>query len=331
MRIFVDESGDFAFPSDGRHDAYVLAGVICPNSEYPEVEAFVRDRCHAWGLPELHAKSMRPAQITEVASFICDRSLTAIAHVTDTELMDRALITDFRMRQAARIAESRDRWRARGGDSETLAAEIDQLIAAAGLKDEVSNPEFVQQHQLPLLILGCVQVCLDRFFGPEWNSDFETFDFVIDAKLPDALSPGERYSREIYKPVLGSSKGFSLELPPDGKSQADHPFRQFDHEDSEHTDLGRLFVNGLPSGESHDHAGLQLADIVANTVRRAVLKGPKSSTWKAFNLLRATLLTREGTTRRAWTIKPYWFTGGGREPDLGRYGPLLSSRVCPLS
>jgi hypothetical protein len=83
VRVFFDESGDYAFPFD-RFDCYVQAALVCPESALPAAEGFVRDRCAAWDLKELHAHRLSAGQLQEVAEFLSDMPIELCAQAHDT-------------------------------------------------------------------------------------------------------------------------------------------------------------------------------------------------------------------------------------------------------
>lgn len=60
MRLFFDESGDFAFPLD-RFACYVQAGVICPDSYLEALGDFADDRLRSRPLIDVETPSCAAA------------------------------------------------------------------------------------------------------------------------------------------------------------------------------------------------------------------------------------------------------------------------------
>jgi hypothetical protein len=69
VHIFFDESGDYAFPKD-RFDCYVQAAVICPDSQFERVHAYVEAEKQEHGVRELHATNIQSRKLLDVAHFI---------------------------------------------------------------------------------------------------------------------------------------------------------------------------------------------------------------------------------------------------------------------
>jgi hypothetical protein len=152
VRIFFDESGDYAFPLD-RFDCYVQAAVVCPESALPAAEGFVRDRCAAWGLKELHAHRLSATQLQEVAEFLSDMPIELCAQLTDTVLTTSEVIHSCRLDQAAAYQRSIDNYRRSGGRDPEVMANLQAQIKKAGLASQIPDGEFVQA---TLLVDGTV-------------------------------------------------------------------------------------------------------------------------------------------------------------------------------
>ena len=117
--------------------------------------------------------------------------------------------------------------------------------------------------------------------------------------------------------AIASTDRFVWVLPPEWRERPHHPFLRRYAADSEHTSLNQLWENARRYDDSRLHAGLQLADVAAGVVRRAVTEGERSPTRAAYESLRMTLTDMEGNC-----LRPYRFRGAP-SPDSARYEPLM--------
>jgi hypothetical protein len=318
MKIAVDESGNYGLGRSERFESYVLCALIVPDSMLDVVERFVDDVCRQWQRRELKSSRMKPQWINEVAEFLAGHQISAVAYVTDNEVMTKAIVGEFRLRQAAAIAKGRQRV-LDADPNDTRIADIDALldrVAGAPGSEHISHDDFIQAQQIPELVLECVRRTCLRYSEPEWDSDFERFRFVFDAKHPDRLKAGERYVHEGLERMIGSTKRLTLDLPLEWAERPEHPFRQFDDVDGQHTLLSEL-LGARDWARSEDDVCVQLADVVAGTIRSVIELGAHSPRLQAYQTLRAVLTDQDG-----YCLHVYRFRGAP-QPDLVRYMPLL--------
>jgi Protein of unknown function (DUF3800) len=317
MKIAVDESGDYGLAND-RFESYVLCGLIVPDSKEEAVARFMDHARERWRRRELKSSKMRPEWIVHVAEFLASHHISAVAFVTDNEVMTRKGVWGFRLRQAAAIANGRQRIVDANPDDlriPDIDALMDMVAGVPGV-GHMSDDDFIQSHQVPELLLECVQRACQRYRGQEWDADFERFRFVFDAKQPDRLKAGERYIDEHVERMIGSTKRLSLELPGEWKDRPEHPFRCFDDDGGEHMLLGEL-LGARNWMRSEDDDCVQLADVVAGTVRSVIETGSRSPRWSAYEKLRIVLADLNGQCLRVFRFR------GAPDGDVSRYAPLI--------
>jgi hypothetical protein len=164
----------------------------------------------------------------------------------------------------------------------------------------------LQAQFLVHLIRAALQKAILIFSMDEWRDDSWDFHFVIDGKLPLKKASGEKYLDDMLVPVLGSQQGATLGLLDAWKNDPVHPFgEKYSRERGRVrgvevegvTDLKAIFKDGLRFEPSHQHAGLQLVDAVAYTVRRAVLSPNNAAIQRAYDVLRPKLLNEDRRAR----------------------------------
>jgi uncharacterized protein DUF3800 len=329
--LYVDESGDYGFPTD-HFDCYAQAALVRPDKLLAEVDAFVAARKAAWSVEELHASELGDEQLVEVAEFIASSRLSLLASVTDTELVTMRDIQQYRLDQAAITKKGLDRYvrestKVRGGPAPEIEQWMDRMIKRAGLTSQISHGEFLQAQFLVYLIRAALQKAILIYSMDEWRDDSWDFHFVIDGKLPLKKASGEKYLDDMLVPVLGSQQGATLGLLDTWKDEPVHPFvEKYSRERGRIrgvevdgvTDLKAIFNEGLRFEPSHQHAGLQLVDAVAYTVRRALLSPNSAAIQHAYDVLRPKLLNED---RRALAINRLR-NGGPADRAKQRYRSL---------
>lgn len=130
----------------------------------------------------------------------------------------------------------------------------------------------------------------------------------VDAAVNAAAAAWESWRR-----VSGAHRG-ELVAPNTWGDEPVHPFAAKFFEPSENVSLNRIFEHGLRFEPSHEHAGLQLVDVVAYVMRRAILEPDNDVIHRAYAHLRGNLRTeRDGQALRLVS------GGGGREREIDDY------------
>ena len=144
-------------------------------------------------------------------------------------------------------------------------------IKRAELSPRVSDSEYIQAHMLVGLIHAVLFKSIVRYIDDSWRDDLVDFHFILDGKLPDKLAAGEKDLDVLLVPLLGSND-YELVVPNTWGDEPVHPFAAKFFEPSENVSLNRILEHGLRFEPSHEHAGLQLVDVVAYVTRRAILE-----------------------------------------------------------
>jgi hypothetical protein len=329
VNLFFDESGDFAF-SDGPFDAYAQAALICPTASLDHLDRFVSERSNELGLDELHAHKLSSRQLLEVCRFLGRSDCQLLASVTDTALITRGDIERHRLDQAAATQRNLDSYRARGGSVAEIVQWMSRQVKRAGLPSQIPHGDFVQAQFMLGLIADALQKALLWYQEDRWAPDLATFYFVLDGKLPAKMASSEKYLSESIVPTLGTRR-VPLEIPERWKKgEVPHPFiatferergRIRGEEFENVIDLKAIFGNGLRFEDSKEYPGLQLADVTAHVVRRALLESENTAIQQAYDHLRPKLVMKNG---RCLLINR--FRGSSEAGPLDRYQPLHSTR-----
>jgi hypothetical protein len=312
MHLYFDESGDFAFPTD-RYDVYVQAGLIVPDSFVGKVEHYVANKKSELAVKELHAAELPDEELVAICQWLNSGPLSLIGQATDTAVMTAAQLRNYRQEQAARLAENLEQYKAAGGRWTGAEAWYTRHIKRAELSSRVSDSEYIQAHMLVGLIHAVLFKSIVRYIDDSWRDDLVDFHFILDGKLPDKLAAGEKDLDVLLVPLLGSND-YELVVPNTWGDEPVHPFAAKFFEPSENVSLNRIFEHGLRFEPSHEHAGLQLVDVVAYVTRRAILEPDNDVIHRAYAHLRDNLRTeRDGQALRLVS------GGDGHEREIDDY------------
>lgn len=272
MWFFFDESGDFTFPA-GRFDAYTQAVVICPDSKLEEVDQWTKAKQGEWGVVELHGSELSDDQVWEVCRFLRALGLPAVVQATDTLAVTLKDIEQHRLTQAVRLHENAEMWKAAGGQGDAIPQWYDRHIKATAFEGRLNHSEWLQANSLVDLFHWALNKSVIAHLDDEYRPDFEVFRFVLDRKLPGKLASGEKHLDAVLLGYLASNpEKMSLIQVKEWAEPPLHPYyANFTNEADTGFDLTKLFSHGLEFESSHDHAGLQLADVLAYTARRRIV------------------------------------------------------------
>lgn len=303
MLLFFDESGDFGFPDD-RFDAYTQAVVICPDSKMPELEEWAAATRDEWDIEEFHATELIDDQVWEVCRAMRTRGIPALVQATDTNAASLKDIEQHRLTQAVRLHENMETWRAGGGQGEAIPSWYHRIVKANAYAGRVSHAEWLQANMIVDLFHRGINKAVAFHHNDKYRPDFEEFRFILDGKLPGKLAPGEKHLDQVLLGYLASNpQKIHLISVIEWAQPPVHPYvANFSTENG--IDLRKLFSRGLEFEQSHDHVGLQLADIVAFTARKRIVEPGNE------------------TIRWAWqTLKPLVRTETGLFLYLRNFGP----------
>jgi hypothetical protein len=317
MHLYFDESGDFAFAGD-RFDAYVQAALICPDSFVEKIEHYVHNAKRELGVEELHAAELPDERLIEICRFLDGGPLSLVAQVTDTQVVTDAQITEHRQEQAKLLERNLEQYKQAGGEWEGAEAWYTRHIKRAALASRINNSEYVQADLFVNLIHAALFKSIVRYTDDAWHDDLADFHFVLDGKLPGKLAAGEKELNVLLVPRLGSND-YELVVPTNWNEVPMHPFVAKFGTDGGTLSLNRIFEHALRFEESHAHAGLQLVDVVAYVVRKAIVEPENEVIYAAYSLIRENLRTE----RTGQALRLVRYTTGQDNLDENRYRPVL--------
>ena len=280
MRFYLDESGDFNIAPTRNPSYSVAAGVFIPESRLEAVEHDVATICReeGFGGSEIKGESIPNSLRRRLCEYLgrSRPNIRAAAAVTDNRIVTTEDLARRRRDQSSRFEANRDWYAQAGGDSREILDHLRQLIKQTEYSTRISDADYLHMVMFQHLIVMALQGSLLTFFEPEYDEDFREFRFNLDAVGCRKLSPFEKALSKNIVAFLGTAPTLMGKVPEkrgltviDEWAMREHPFEQrFGQGDV--IDLGLIFEHGLHFIPSEQSVGIQLADVVANTIRRAL-------------------------------------------------------------
>lgn len=118
-------------------------------------------------------------------------------------------------------------------------------------------------------IRGALQFSVAYFMDEKHKENFYEYHFIFDGKLTRKLAPCEKLIQEYLTYLWDNRARTRHSNPlgiPDFWKDINHPFCRSFFDEEKNLSLNRIFKNGFNFPDSRDSLGLQLVDIIVNTV-----------------------------------------------------------------
>jgi hypothetical protein len=300
MRIYIDEAGSFVAPPNAVNSFSLVLALVVPTAR--EDELFyeflrLRDSWPSRGI-EIKGSSLDEKQAAEVVSLVGGYDILMDFVAVDMMSHPKAIIDDFKARQADAITAhvTRDHY------SEFIL----QLIGMERTIREMPNQLFVQAQLTIQLILKIMQNAI-LYFVQRLPAELGDIAWIIDRKnhtitemeetwTTIILPMGEsHFMKEPFIALIGADYSFfvryQVDLAADEKMarHVDWVDKTYGERGSSRTgriiDAKRLLTEQLKFADSRDSLGLQLADILASTLRRGLNSRLGPSGWAGLGKL----------------------------------------------
>lgn len=288
MNIYIDEAGAFVPPSQNRPHLYsiVLALVVPSANEAELFYQFLRLR-DSWPQQavEIKGSKLNEYQTAQVIKLLAAHDAIAEYHAIDMALHPNEVIDEFKARQAASLTEHLTPAHA--------AAVVQRLHDDAQAIRTIANPLFVQAFLTIELILDMLDTAIN-YFAQRRPSELGRFAWMIDRKDRSVtqmeqlwstliLPFGEpRSAKHPHAKVEGFDYSHFAKYEID-ESTADEkmkrhlqwmrstlPFSKAVPDQLRCIDAKRIWTEERSFADSKGNLGLQLADIAASTLCRAL-------------------------------------------------------------
>jgi len=300
MRIYIDEAGIFV-PPTGQQSSYslVLALVIPSACEVNLFYEFLRLR-DSWPKHEIEIKgsSLDEKQAAQVIELLASFDVVVDFVAIDMALHPMTIVDDFKRRQAEAITAHVTR--------EHHAEMVFELVQLEHTISSMPNQLFVQTELTITLILNILQIAT-LYFVQRQPAELGDIAWIVDRKGHTLTEMEKAWSTMI----LPTSENYFMKKPLIFLKEGDYShFARYETDLSVDRDMARhiewmntiygkqevprkskvinakrLLKEQLEFADSRNSLGLQLADMLASILRRALNDHMRKSGWKDFGKL----------------------------------------------
>jgi hypothetical protein len=303
MRVYIDEAGAFVVPASTKDSSYSLVlAVALPSSTEAELFKEYLLLRSGWPNPEKEIKGskLNEHQAAQIISLISRYDVLVNYYAIDMASHGDRLVTDFKLRQAAAVVANLT--------SEHQSELVSQLSGFADYIRGMANQLFVQAFLTVNLVLEAVQE-LTLYYVQRQPRELGSIAWIVDRK-DRTITQMEDMWTALILPWSESHFARKPLLSPIGADFSHFDARygitpgKSDEEMSRHLewlyktynlrppsgsekslDAKRLLTEQLEFLDSRDSPGLQLADMLAAILRRALMKHLQLSGWQNFGRL----------------------------------------------
>jgi hypothetical protein len=317
VHIYIDESGPFVPTTEPRVSC--VAALAIPSAKRDGLfRDFDRLKKEISGSKEeLKGSTLTERQTRRVARLLgaCDATLELVLIDMGRQRDEETSASKFE--QASGITEhlTRDHYK----------MQVEELLYCQQAMRSVSNQLYVQMR----LTIGIVRRGFEIFtnyYAQREPAELGSFEWIVDAKQADRLTPSEALWSTLLLPMMNLTR------------VAHFGWADYSHMDRFRTsisiqeapaldgyDLHGVIGEGLSFRDSRDEPGLQLADIAANAVTRAMNWRLASEGWLDFG--RLIVARREQTIELAALDDT---AGPIIKPSSIAYQPVFGPRLLAL-
>jgi len=268
MKFFFDESGTFQLPRAGEHAVGIVSGIAIADAD--EAEIFRRFDAFLSKLPSSSFKNGEPK-----GKFLDDASRKALATMLAAlpGILLRPVMLDLTSlggqphAQVASLVSRKLTELEAACRHETMRNQMAHLALDVG---RLSAQQALRLAAWAKCIARTIQDSIILHSGTKYQSSWNSPRFEID---PVEKTPGNREERVFGTMLPMWVTSWSHDEPftiIEGVHTADHPLVK-NWDSGEGLDIGKMFSNNVHYVSSASSRGIQLADMTADLVRRAVI------------------------------------------------------------
>lgn len=288
MQVFIDESGTFTIPPTPLPSISCIACVVLPTASSSRILEGFQVLAEDWPKEksgEIKGRHLNEDQCDAALRYFSRNKVRVQAVACDMGMHTPEDIRIHRVGQIEKLSQI-----SKGAFSNSLIAEVEGLMGMAG---SISLPEYCQLQVLTAFLHDIIrrQILWLSFFDP---SDLSQFDWVVDAKS-ESLTRMELLWRSIVKPLLQSKSlrephilvegGDYSNMPPELTSIFEAPplhLAPYVRKRSGPFEVFNLnpLLEKVKFSDSTSTIGLQMADVAASIVRRALTGKLRRAGWQ---------------------------------------------------
>jgi Protein of unknown function (DUF3800) len=268
MKFFFDESGNFQLPQAGEHRVGIVSGIAIPDSD--EAEIFRRFDAFLSKLPSASFKDGEPkgrclddASRKALATMLSNLPVIVISPI----MLDLTSLAGQPQAEVPTLVARKLKELEATCRHETLRNQIAELALDVG---KLSTQQALRLTAWAKCVARTIQDSIILYGSRDHESSWNSLRFEID---PVEQMAGNREERVFGTMLPMWATSWSQDEPfttIEGIHTADHPLVK-NWDTKEGLDIGKMFSNNVHYVSSASSRGIQLADMTASLVKRAVI------------------------------------------------------------
>ncbi len=274
MKIYIDESGTFKKSNDKDFSISCVGTLVIPDWSFPKLMKKyekVRQSLPKNEKGEVKGKLLNEVQVARIIDLLVRNNTLFEACLIDMNVQDEA-----QLNEQIKILKSNHTSRLSPLGLEKNGEWIKSLLA----RFDLMSPQLLVQFMLTTRLLHRTIQYATAYYSQRAPKELGTFEWYIDAKSKDGVTKAESWWWETVPPFLASISKTSpaMVLPFGDYSFYDAAYgADIEKEEDEGHDLHKVFSNLIFKSEI-DY-GLELVDIITNTLRRALTGNLREDGW----------------------------------------------------
>lgn len=275
MKTFIDEAGIFIDPQyTNTHKISVVGALVIPDSSYIAVCDFFVELKRQWGFTgEVKGSQLTEIQVNSLLESLQKYNVLFDAVIVDSKFFSPTIIANHKTHFAKKILANVSPYH--------HPNVVRQIKTLSSTISEISDQLYIQNLAMTSIIHRSHQLAT-LFYVQRIPSELGQFEWVIDAKQK-SLTKSEKWWTDILKPNL---QGMSMINPMIMLEGADYSYyHQFD--DVERPGFGTInkIIKDIKFCDSVAEEGIQLADILTTSLRKALNQKFKVEGWRGIGRL----------------------------------------------
>jgi uncharacterized protein DUF3800 len=316
MHIYIDESGIFRNPANKANIASVVAALAVPTSKKKELFKQFRALTHEWRDEngEVKGSNLNEAEIALVISLLQKFDVILELVIIDLGLHTEDEITEYKQIQADKMTEH-----ITDDHHPDVVKRINEIQAVFR---SMSNQLFIQA-MLMFRIVPRVLLHVIWYYARRIPQELQWFYWMVDAKEQTKTAYEDAWSTSLFPVMAGQSAQNPIVLVEGGdysyfekfEERGTDAIRKIEQEKGMEEGelaaikLGEVIGAHFEFQDSRYNVGLQIADILANAVQRALNGKLRVTGWGEIGRL---MMRREPNPVQFIQIKPDVAPGGER-------------------
>lgn len=291
MKIYFDESGNFI--QNGSVVDTFVCGLIIPEQFYAEISAGFEGfrKTLSNGSGEVKGSALDIVDRLNFCEWLgsLNGKVKIKCNYLQAEHNDHSRLSSYRRKTADDVARINAQYAGVLGVEHPKVAFLKKYEGLLRFDTRLPDLDFYHFGLYRDAIRDAFQFSIVYFMDRKYEQDFETYDFVFDRQLTRKLAPCEKLVKEyllyLYDNAARTGNSTIIAVPDTWKNPP-HIFERAFKDSNGDMRLDLIFGKGFQFEDSRNEIGLQLVDIVVNTVYQNITRRSDRSLNRCYDYIR---------------------------------------------